>query len=202
MRDLECDVDTLAGPVDQRVVKALSKRYPLDAGFLKCMAMCHGGQPAVGSVTVGGRRFRVAEFLTLVDGNSKLAGDFRPHFEQVQTDERVVKSISSVMDCDGNTSRCLFSGLVPFAATQLGMCLDRGYVDLFCLDYRKPAGLPSVVVWDAGKALDAYFDWDSLPFERQFDEEDRCANVNWDSFLIPVAPSFSDFVDMLERNPS
>jgi hypothetical protein len=200
MRDLACSPNTLAGPIDNRVVNALSKRYPLDTDFLAYMAICHGGQPTIGTVKVNGCPYRVAEFLTLLDGKSKLTGDFRPHFDQIQTDERVVKSISSLMNCECNTSRSLFSGLLPFAATQTDMCLDRGYVDLFCFDYRVRLTSPAVVIWDANKAMDVYFEWDSLPFEQQFGDDDQFLNVNWNSFLIPVASSFQEFVGMLERN--
>jgi hypothetical protein len=197
MRDLACNPANLAGPVDNRVVNSLSKRYPIDADFLACMASCHGGQSAIGTVAVNGRLYRVAEFLTLLDDKSNLTGDFRPHFDHTNTEERVVRSIPFVIDCDGNTSRCLFSGLVPFAATQKDMSLDRGYVDLFCFDYRIRPTSPAVVIWDANRAMDAYFERDSLPFEQQFGDDDQFLNVNWDSFLIPVASSFQEFVEML-----
>ena len=200
MRDLACPPTSLAGPIDKRVAKSLSRRYPLDEDFLACMQVCHGGQPAIGTIVVEDREYRVAEFLTLLDHDSKLTGDFRAHFEHTKTDERIVKSISSVMDYDGNTSRCLFSGLVPFAATQTDMCLDRGYVDLCCFDYRDGTNPPPIVIWDAHKAMDAYFEWNDLPFEQQFGDADQFLNVNWDSFLIPVASTFRDFVDTLQPN--
>lgn len=202
MRDLACNPDTFAGPVDNRVVRALSKNYPLDSDFLACMSVCHGGQPKIGTVTVNGRRYRVAEFLTLLDEESELTGDFLPHFDQADTDERIVRAIPTLMGCDDDTSRCLFYGLVPFAATRTGMCLDRGYVDLFCFDYRTSSPSPAVVIWDANRAMDAYYDWDSLPIDQQFDKDGNFLNVNWDSFLIPVASSFREFVAMLEPNPA
>ncbi|WP_166820425.1 SMI1/KNR4 family protein [Thalassoroseus pseudoceratinae] len=200
MHNLACDPSTLAGPIDDRVVAELSKRYPLDPDFLACMATCHGGQPAIGTVKVNGQTYRVAEFLTLLDEQSKLEGDFRPHFERTGTDERVVKSIDSVMNTDGNTYVALFSDIVPFAATETGMCLDRGYVDLFCFDYRDQPTIPKVVLWESHNAMTAYFEWESLPFDQQFGDDDEFLNVNWDSFLVSIADSFRDFVNKLQPN--
>lgn len=200
MRDLACKEDTFAGPIDERVVEYLSERYPLGAEFLTCMASCHGGQPAIGSLKLADGTYRIAEFLTLLDEDSKLTGEFRPHFEHTRIDDRVVRSIPFLMDYDSNTSQSLFSGLVPFAATQTGMCLDRGYVDLFCLDYRHSTETPSVVLWKANEALDARFDWDKLPFEKQFGDANQFLNVNWDSFLAPIASTFGEFLELLEPN--
>jgi hypothetical protein len=203
MFDLKCDPSTCACPIDDRVVAELSQRYPLDPVYLACLKNCHGGQPQIGTVQVAGRTYRVAFFLTLVDHKTELPGPFRPHFDQHDIDERVANSVTALMDCECNTSRCLFDNLVPFASTQTDMCLDRGYVDLFCFDYRNNLSTPAVVLWDSNNAMDAYFDWDKLPFEEKFDENENCnfLTVPWDTFLVHVAYSFADFVKMLKPNP-
>lgn len=112
-------------------------------------------------------------------------------------DERVVNGICYLKDYEHSTSRALFSDLIPFAALQADMCLDRAYVDLLCFDYRKDRNKPSVVLWVADRANRAYMDWDELPMDEAFDEEENFRSVPWDDFLVPVAPSFAAFVEML-----
>lgn len=200
MIDLKCDPKTCAGPIDDRVMAALSKRYPLDPDYLALLKNCHGGVPQVGTVQLADRTYRLACFLTLVDQKTQFPGPFRPHFDQQNTDERVANSVTALMNGESNTSRCLFDTLVPFASTQKDMCLDRGYVGLFCFDYRKRRPKPPVVLWDANKAMNAYFEWDSLPCEEQFDDNDNFLSVPWDSFLVPIADSFAGFTAMLRPN--
>ena len=200
MIDLKCDPATCIGPIDKRVVQQLSQRYPLDPDYLQCLSNCHGGRPQIGTLPMANRTYRVAFFLTLVDENTRLPGPFRPHFDQQDMDERVVNSVIELMDCESNTSRSLFDNLVPFASTLADMCLDRGYVDLFCFDYREPRAKPAVVLWDANRAMDAYFEWDELPAEEKFDDDDNFLSVPWDTFLVPIADSFAAFVAMLRPN--
>lgn len=195
LRDLDCDSSTLAGPVDPRVVAEISERFPLPVDFLEHMAAMHGGQPNINLITLRGKTFQVAEFLTLVDRKSKLPGDLRPHFEYANMDERIVKSVTSVMHCDRNF---FLEEFVPFAATLTGMSLNRGYVSFFCLDYRMSQDKPAVVLWDAHKATDEYFNWDSLPLDQQFGPDDKYMNVDVESFVYPVAGSYREFVNMLK----
>lgn len=198
MFDFKCDPTTCAGPIDNRVVAELSKKYPLDSDYLACLKDCHGGRPQVGTVQVADRTYRLACFLTLVDHKTPLSGAFRPHFDLQDTDERVANSVTAIMEEESITSRSLFENLVPFASTQNDMCLDRGYVDLFCFDYREKRPKPPVVLWDASRATEAFFEWDSLPFEEQFDEKDHFLSVPWDMFVIPIANSFAEFTAMLK----
>ncbi len=195
MRDLDCDSSIFAGPVDKRVIAEISQRFPLPADFVQHMTAMHGGQPNINSVNLRGETFYVAEFLTFLDSKSELAGELRPHFEYTDTDERVVKSVTSVMQYDRNF---FLDEFVPFAATQTEMCLDRGDVSFFCLDYRASRDIPSVVLWDAHAATDEYFNWDSLPFDQRFGPDDEYINVDRDSFVYPVADSYSEFVNMLK----
>lgn len=200
MLDLKCDPKTCAGSIDDRVVTELSQRYPLDPDYLACLRNCHGGQPQIGTVRIREGIYQLAFFLTLVDRETKLSGSFRPHFDRQDTDERVINSVPTILDSESITARCLFENIVPFASTQNEMCLDRGYVDLFCFDYRQKRSKPTVVLWDANNAGEAYFEWNSLPIEEQFDQNDNFLSVPWDTFLVPIADSFADFVKMLEPN--
>ncbi|MGE3805016.1 MAG: hypothetical protein AB7K24_10120 [Gemmataceae bacterium] len=197
MRDLKCDPKTLAGPIDKRVVENLQRRYPLDPVYLECMEACHGGVPRVGTFTVGKKKGQIGLFLTLVDGKSKLKPPKRPHFEDERDDERVVNSVSYLVNGEHSTARALFDKLLPFAALLTGMCLDRGYVDLLCFDYRVPKPRPPVVLWLADKATSAYITWDLLPFAQSYDDNENPINVAWDEFLIPLAPDFSKFIASL-----
>lgn len=195
MRDLDCDSATLAGPVDSRVVAGISKRFPLATHFVEHMSFVHGGQPKINAIKVRGKTFHVAEFLTFVDSKSELDGNLRPHFEQKDTDERIVKSVTSVMQCDRNF---FLDKFVPFAATQKDMCLDRGYVSFFCLDHRTSRDAPSVVLWDAHAATDEYFEIDSRPDDRKYGLDGDFKDINWDSFIYPVADSYREFVQILK----
>lgn len=199
MKNLNCPPSSCVGKIDARVVKKLSKRFKLDPSYLDCLSVCHGGEPQLNTIQLATDRLTLAFFLTMLDGKSRLPGGFQPHFAYPTVDARVINSVGCIMDSDSNTSRCLFGKLVPFAATQKDMCLDGGYVDLFCFDYRQTLDPPPIVLWVAHCAMDAYFDWDDLPFEDKFDDTGCCANVPWDRFLKPIAGSFSEFVLMLEQ---
>jgi hypothetical protein len=187
----------LVGPVDARVVAEFQKRYPMDSAFLACMSACHGGVPKIGAFEVDSQRYRIGMFLTLLDAKSDLPPPFRPHFEDSRMDERVVNSVSFLKDYEHATSRALFGDLLPFAALQAGMCLDRAYVDLVCLDYRNDRQQPRVALWIADRANRAYMRWDRLRMNEKFDEEGRTKAVPWDDFVKPVAPDFATFVGML-----
>lgn len=197
MRNLDCEPNTFVGPVDPRVVERLNERYPLDPDFLACMERCHGGVPRVGVFTIAGQRCRIGGFLTLFDTKSELPPPFRPHFDDASMDERVVNGICYLKDYEHATSRALFRDLLPFAAMQIGMCLDRAYVDLLCFDYRTRGGKPAVVLWNADPANAAYMTREELPPDEAFDEEENMRGVPWDNFLTPVAADFASFVSML-----
>lgn len=198
LRNLECDPETLIGPVDRRVVTALKKRYPLEPEFLAYMKACHGGVPKIGALEIDGNWYRIALFLSLIDARSKLPGPFRPHFAADFIDIRTRSSISHVKDYEHMTSRALFSGLLPFAACQEGMELDHANVDLFCLDYRKGSTPYPVILWEANQALRSLMRWEELPFNQCFDEEGNFKSVPWDEFVKPVAPDFRSFVKRLQ----
>lgn len=198
MKDLRCDPASLAGPVDMRVVKKLKG---LDPDFVAHMKTHHGGKPRIGAFKVGGKRYQIGLFLTLLDSHSKLMPPARPYFEDEDEDERAINSIYFLgVDGEHATSRALFGGLLPFAALAADMCLDRAYVDLLCFDVRTEQERPAVVLWDSNKAQRAYFKWDDLPFESQFDDAGKAMGVPWDQFVIPVAPSYAAFVDLLQPN--
>jgi hypothetical protein len=194
MRNLKCDPSTLAGPIDQRVVAKLTG---LDPAFVAHMESCHGGIPQIGAFDVGSKRGQIGLFLTLLDDESKLLPPARPHFDHSE-DERVINSIWFLVSCDHATSRALFQGLLPFAALEADMCLDRAYVDLLCFDNRKHCNPPPVVLWDANSALHASLAREDLPFSELFDEAGNMRSVPWDDFLVPVAPDYTAFVEMLQ----
>ncbi len=113
-------------------------------------------------------------------------------------DERVINCISYVKDYEHMTSRALFGDLLPFAACQSDMLLDRAYVDLFCLDYRQGRRPRPVVLWEADRALRALMKREDLPREDCFDEAGKVKSVPWDEFIKPVAPAFGAFVELLQ----
>jgi hypothetical protein len=197
IRDLKCDASTLAGPLDPRIVEKLQERFPLDPTFLAYMEKCHGGAPYIGAFDVNSTHYEVGLFLTLLDKDSPLPPPFRPHFDDTRMDERVVNSICYLKDYEHSTSRALFSGLLPFAALQAGMCLDRAYVDLLCFDYRVKRSKSPVVLWLADRANAACMEWEQLPFEEQFDDEENVRSVPWGAFVVPVASDFASFAEML-----
>ena len=197
MRCLQCDPQTLAGPIDERVVQKLRG---LDPAFVAHMAECHGGRPQIGTFDVGSDRYQIGLFLTLLDNKSELLPPTRPHFDDSRWDERVVNSIWYLTACEHATSRALFGGLLPFAAVLDGMCLDRAYVDLLCFDRRAACEQPPVVLWEANRASGAYMDWESLPEEEAFDDAGTIRGVPWDDFIIPVARNYTAFVEGLQPN--
>lgn len=197
MKSLQCDPNTLAGPIDERVVRNLKG---LDPAFVAHMAEHHGGRPKSATFQAGPERRRFDLFLSLLDRESKPPPPYRPHFNHSELDERLVDSIWFLTSVDHSTSRALFGGLTPFAALEAGMCLDRAYVDLLCFDIRNPGEQPPIVLWNADRANEAYMDWDDLPSEEAFDEDDNITGVPWDDFLIPVAPNYTAFVEGLQPN--
>lgn len=197
MRNLECDPSTLVGPIDERVVADIDRRYPLPADFLAYMKACHGGRPKVGAFKVGSKTGHIELFLTLLDQESDLPPPFRPHFGVSSWDERALNSIRYLLDYEHATHRALFGKLLPFAALLAGMHLDCCYVDLLCLDYRENRSKPPVVLWVAAQANTALMNWEDLPIEEQFDAEENIKSVPWDDFLIPLAPDFAAFIEML-----
>lgn len=198
MKDLGCDGSVEPGPFDERVIANIEKKYPLDRDYLDCMKTCHGRTPRLGSFEIKSGVYQVGLFLTLFDKKSELPPPYRPHFDQPDMDERVVNSIDFLTNYEHATSRALFKGLLPFAALQADMCLDRAYVNLLCFDYRSKRKRPPVVLWVAEEAGTAYLDWDRLPFDEQYDENDNLLSVSWDKFLKPVAKNFRKFLKMLQ----
>jgi len=202
IRDLHCTPDSLAGPIDPAVVTRLRGSYAFSNFFVVQMALCHGGIPRIGTFTVGETEDRIGRFLTLLDEDSELTGPPRPHFEQ-GIDERAVNAIPYLAR-DGECYKFFFSYLMPFATVREGwdMCLDRNYVDFVCLDFHANREVPTVVLWNSSKVFDAYQEWDALPEDQQFNEEDECDNVPWDKFVIPLADTFEAFISGLRENPA
>ncbi|MEM9452117.1 MAG: hypothetical protein AAGA75_26810 [Cyanobacteria bacterium P01_E01_bin.6] len=200
IRDLKCDADTLAGPIDPRVVNEIRRHYALDDAFVQQLAACHGGVPKIGSFFVGKQTSSIGRFLTLLDHESTLDGEMRPHFEHHDTDERVMIGIPYVLEYEHQTSQTLFTNLVPFAALSDDMSLDQGYIDLLCLDFRDSTTPPPVVLWMADRALSSYMEWDQLSLDEQFDDDDNFLNVPWSDFLITVASDFNQFIANLKPN--
>ena len=198
IRDLNCKSNVTIGEIDLRVVRSLRKRYPLSDAFISQMAGCQGLVPQIANFKVNSESQSLARFLTLLDEKSEIPGPFRPHFEHCEMDERVVIGIPYLLDYEHQTSRTLFDGLVPFGATQDDMCLDRGYVDLVCLDFRKTEIEPPVVLWNGHNALLELMRWEKLEIEQQFDENENYYNVRWESFLTPLAVGFEQFINLLE----
>lgn len=184
--------------IDERVVANLRqrRRFTLNDDFLEQMAACHGGRPQIKTFMAGGDEWRIGQFLTLLDSDSPLMLPFRPHFDHCQRDERVIESIFHLVEGDNSTSRALFEGLMPFASTATGMCLDRAYVNLLCLNHRQSLVEPPVVMWLAEQANEAYMDWEDA-FEVDDEEENVFQSVPWGTFLVPVADSFADFIKSL-----
>jgi len=164
------------------------------------MALCHGGRPQIGTFNAGTKRGQIGLFLTLLDDKSQLPPPTRPHFDDSQWDERVVNSIWYLTECEHATSRALFSGLLPFAAIQADMCLDRAYVDLVCFDRRTSCEQPPIVLWEADRANDAYIKWENLPEEKAFDDAGNIQGVPWDDFIVPVAQCYTAFIEGLKPN--
>ena len=164
------------------------------------MARHHGGIPKICAFGTATSRRYIGQFLTLLDEESNLTPPQRPHFDHSDMDERVVNGIWYLMTDDHSTSRALFRDLVPFAALDIGMCLDRAYVDLLCLDYRNNHREPAVIRWDSGKANGAFMEWEDLPFADKFDKagNGNYLSVSWNDFVIPVADNFAAFVEMLQ----
>ena len=199
VRDLQCGETVVPDAIDSRVGENLRQRYSftLDDDFLAQMASCHGGRPRISKFEAANEQWPVGQFLTVLDFKSDLIPPFRPHFNLQDVDERAVESIDYLVDGEHSTSRALFEGLMPFAATNFEMCLDRAYINLLCLDHRADSKQPTVVMWLADEANDAYMDWeDACDFD---DEDDGMSSILWDTFLMPVAASFSEFIQSLEE---
>jgi hypothetical protein len=192
--DLQCKAHTLAGPIDDRVLDNMRENYPLDDYFVQQFATCHGGVPTIGTFRVGNKTESIGRFLTLIDNESILEGPKRPHFEDGDTDERVVMGIPYLLYGEHQTSYALFADLMPFAALLDEMRLTQCYVDLLCLDFRDPSKAPPVVLWMSHQALDSLMDWEKLPEEEQLDDDSNFLNVPWDNFLAPVAANFQEFI--------
>jgi len=203
MHKIRCDPSSCLGPVDNRVVDIISKFYfPLDPDFLECMALCHGGVSIVDSITVNDSRYKFARFLTLFDYKSDLPGPLRPHPGHSihdHVDERVEEGIMHLIDGEHNTSRSLFSYLIPFATTRIDAYFDRGDADLYCFDYRNNVYPPRIVLWKAEKAMTEFFRVDRLPSKDVFNEDGQYENIRWESFLIPIASNFSEFSELLRN---
>lgn len=197
-RDLHCGETCVPDVIDDRVVANLRQRhrFTLNDDFLAQMTASHGGRPQIATFMASGESWRIGQFLTLLDGRSELVLPFRPHFDHCSCDERAIESVPHLVDGDNSTSRALFKGLMPFATTVTGMCFDRAYVNLLCLNHRVSSDQPTVVMWLAEQANEAYMDWEDS-FEFGDDEEDVFQSVPWDTFLIPVADSFDAFIQSL-----
>ncbi|MGE0709660.1 MAG: hypothetical protein AB7T09_16910 [Planctomycetota bacterium] len=109
MIDLGYLADSFAGPVDERVVERLSRDHGLDPDYVAHQREHHGGIPTVALFDTPSGTYCVARFLTLLDSRSKPPGPHRPHFESAQRDERVVRSVSWLVDGEHATSKALLA---------------------------------------------------------------------------------------------
>ena len=183
------------GLVDDRVVDKLSKRYPLDVVYIDFLSHLDSARVNK-TVKVAEEKIPLELYLTLYDKNTELE-DESAHFD-IDFDERIVEGVYFLTYYEHATSRHLFDGLVPFASVRCGMCLDRSYVNLFCFDFR-PQAQSHIVLWKGHEAGDAYFDWERLCDAGKIDEDDEFKDVDWDSFLMPVADSFTEFLGLIEE---
>ncbi|MDB3936486.1 SMI1/KNR4 family protein, partial [Granulosicoccus sp.] len=198
MKKLHCDPSTMAGPIDYRVLKFLEKKFgKFESDYIDFLENHHGGIIENVSVKVDSKQCSIERFLTIVDDETKLEGAFRPHFTDSREDERVLDSIYYLVDGEHSTARALFGVLLPFATTQVEMALDRAYVDLFCFDFISKEN-PRIVLWLSNEANDVSIDRDRLPIEQQYDKDDKNIGLPWERFIVPVAKSFEEFMDMLE----
>lgn len=197
---------THAGPFDAQALADIEGRHQLDSSFRLLLDRVHGGVPI--KQFIKGHRCRIGRFLTIFNKRSQLTGAFQPHFDQSDTDCRIVRSIAALIDSECATSRGLFYGqrLLPFAALYAGenhpdeMCLDRAYVDLLCFDYGTGSPRPPIVIWHAEEGAEAYEDWlgDDCP---QDEANPEAAAVDYDKFTKRVADNFDEFLKMLQSQP-
>lgn len=195
VRDLGCD--WTAGAVDVAVAERIRTGFPIGDEFVEQMASCHGGRPRIGKFSIGSGIFRIGRFLTLIDCRSPA----RPEHWSGRVDDFPIE-IEYLVDGEHPTMWALFSELLPFASMRDGLSfgLTGNEVDLLCLDFRHGPHDPPVVLWRSNDALDSFFAWEKLSPEERFDSGgDRCVNVGWDDFLVPVADSFGEFVDSLRE---
>jgi len=59
-------------------------------------------------------------------------------------------------------------------------------------------GLLQEVFWLSKEANDVSIDRDKLPIEQLYDKDGNAIGVPWENFVIPVAKTFEEFLDMLE----
>lgn len=208
MSDLLFDQDSLAGPVDLEALKSIERSHVLDPSYRQLVHAYHGGIPLRQYIKGKGSRYRVGRFLTILNHRSILRGEFQPHFDQVDMDCRVVRSISSVSDSESSTSRALFYGqrLLPFAAMYAGeehpdeMCLDRGYVSFVCFDYGVGTERPPIVIWHSDQAMEAYGNWEANGCPRD-DKDEEIPLVDYSAFTERIADNFDEFIALLQSDP-
>jgi hypothetical protein len=198
---IECETDSLAGKVDRKAIRRLEKyrKFKFDPVFLEHLPQIHGGIPTRPFFTsAGGNTCRVGRFLTVLDRKSRLEPPAEPSWEDRTSDVRIVRSIRTLIDQEGPSCRRLFGGerLIPFAALYRGenhpdgMSLTEGDCDLVCFDNARHP--PSIVLWDPLESHREYVRWES----GSLDED-----VDYASFVEPVANTFSEFAAMLATSP-
>jgi len=184
---------------DARAIRALEKyrKFKFDPAYIADLKRVHGGIPTSQSfITPNGNEYRIGRLLTTFDHKSKLTPPEQSSWEFPGTDEREVRSISTLIDQEGPSCRYLFSGerVIPFGALYRGDLHPDGNsltqidCNLVCFDNAK-SPIPSVVVWHGYAAQDEYMTWES---------GDLDAEPNYDAFLEPVAESYSEFVNLLK----
>jgi hypothetical protein len=199
--DLGYDPDTLAGPVDPRVVRWIEEhRRRFDPSYLDHIQRFHGGIPGKQYFdTPQGETMRVGRFLTLVDEETPLPPPFCPSWQYPNRDVRIDRSVLTLIDEEGPSCRQLLAGedILPFAALYRGdldpdgMSLLEGECDLLCFDYRLGAPRPQVVIWDAYASLK-----DCIRRDRSRDD-----TVRYEEFIRPVASDFDAFLRLLRESP-
>lgn len=198
---IECTTDSEL-LYDQRVVDAFQSAdgccnilHRFDLDFVRLLPSIAGKTPTKPYFTASdGRVHRIGWFVGYADELTELSGPMQLGIVYRQLDQRLTER--SLPEIINSTALDLFGGgerILPFAA----LCDDGQPVSLrwqncdfpvndsLCFDTETAPY--SIVFCDALRAADAANDWE------YGDEED----VQYDSFLVPVANSFVEFATML-----
>lgn len=206
MEDLNYDLSSLCGPIDERVVEFVQtyRKHRFEPAYLEHVRRYHGGVPGKQYFTASdGNTYRVGRFMTFLDEESELTPPIRPSWQQPGRDIRINWSMLTQIDEEGPTARHLFYGeeLLPFAALYCGqhhpdeMGLDDGNVDFVAFHFEKEQS--SVVVWLADEAGTEFRRWEAALLKK----EDQDEPIRFADFTVMVAPNFTSFLALLRAEP-
>ncbi|WP_442511703.1 hypothetical protein SH528x_003414 [Novipirellula sp. SH528] len=191
---------------DQRVADAFQTpdgcyniSHNFDPDFLHLLPRIAGKTPTKPYFSASdGRVHRIGWFVGYADEHTELVGPLQPGIVYNQLDQRLTER--SLPEIINSTALDLFGGgerILPFAALS-----DRGEpVSLRWQNYDFPVNDSlcfdtssdpyTIVLCESLKAADAANEW----------EDGIVEDVRYDSFLVPVAKSFANFVTMLRAHP-